>query len=202
MKAILIALAFPALAGAQGVDNGTYDVYFQQLSRAGELEGCSLVFTAIVSDTAYLRGDQVVMNGSMAIRTLSRNGLSFTGKLGTRPLQNLAQWEAPSHFYFSTANGTTAGGAKVIPSDTDGYRLLVGNALDKKLLAILEDMSNKGEFTVGFNRKPQGQDVYTSIKMSAAVRKDANGAAVRYTNNETGKDFFECMSRLATKLAR
>jgi hypothetical protein len=203
MKALsALVFACPAWCFAQSLDSGTYDVYFQQLSRDGQLDGCSLVFTALANDTAYLRGEQIVMNGSLAIRTLSGEDLAFTGKLGTRQLlASSPKWDAPAHFYFSTRNGSTAGIAKVIESDTEGYRLLIGRATDDGFMRMLKDMAGTGEFTVGFNRKPGGQDVYSSIKMNVALTKDSNGVASRITNDETPRDFFKCMSRLAAKLS-
>jgi hypothetical protein len=192
---------FPCLAFGQALDNGTVDVYFQQISSAGRLEGCSLVFTALEADTAYLRGKQIIMNGSLAVRTLSPSSLFFTGKLGTRPFDQSTKWQEPEHFYFSTANGSTAGTAKVAASDTKGYRLLIAQ-MDEPVMTVIREMVETREFTVGFNRKPGGQDVYTTIKIATSLRKDATGVPQKVFTDETAKSFAGCLSRLADSLAK
>lgn len=173
-------------AQSQEIPDGTIDVYFQQLSRGGILEGCSLVFTTSARDTANLKGAQVIMNGSIAIRNLQDARLSFTGKLGIKQVdKSNAKWEAPNHFFFSTANGSTAETAKIIESDTDGYRLLIGDAFDKKIWPILTDLIDRPEFTVGFNRKPDGQDVYSLVNMTLSLKNKADGSIGIINNPQT-----------------
>jgi hypothetical protein len=203
MKLLALLLLLPVVACAQALDDGTVDVYFQQITREGELEGCSLVFTALTRDHAYRRGAQIIMNGSVAVRTLDRTDLVFTGKLGTREWKSggPGPWEEPTHFHFATKTGSTAKHAKITKSDTTGYRLLIGPALEPEVMAIFKDMAETGEFTVGFNRAPGGQDVYSPIKINVALKRDASGNAVRSENDGTGKDFFDCMTRLATTLS-
>lgn len=202
MKLAAMLLLLPICAGAQALDDGTVDVYFQQITRQGELEGCSLVFTALTKDHAYYRGRQVIMNGSLAVRTLSGKELLFTGKLGTRQwlLNGPSAWEPPVHFHFATKNGSTAKHAKVAESDTEGYRLLIGPAAVPEVATLLEEIAETGEFSVGFNRKAGGQDVYSPIKINVSLKRDANGNAMRVTNDRTAADFFECTSRLAKSL--
>lgn len=204
MRKLLFSLALaPALASGQPLEPGTYDVEFQRLSVAGRLEGCSLVFTALARDTAYLRGELVVVNGSLAIRTLGRaNTLAFVGKLGTRQLSEASgKWSAPSHFFFSSKRSSTAEKAKVIESDTPGYRMLVASA-DGELIDLLTDLVSTSEFTVGFNRKPTGQDVLVPIRIDVSIERDSRGQAVRRTNEKTGEEFAECISSLAKSLQR
>jgi hypothetical protein len=205
MRCLAIALLVPTLAGAQALDDGTLDVYFQRITREGALEGCSLVFTALTKDHAYTRGAQVVMNGSIAVRTLGNNDLLFTGKLGTRRWQGggpLKDWEAPAHFHFATKNGTTAPHAKMAQADTPGYKLLIARAIEDDVLTLLKEMSDTGEFIVGFNRKPGGQDVYAPIKIDVALKRDERGNAALGRNEKTGRDFAECMSSLVTDLRK
>jgi hypothetical protein len=203
MKHWMLLAALPACVAAQPMDQGTYDVYFQQLSAAGKLEGCSLVFTTIVNDTAYLNGAQVILNGSIAYRTFQKpNQLLFTGKLGTKPLlQQSGPWHAPSHFYFSTKSGSTAGRAKIVDADTPGYRLLIADT-DEQTINMFGDMMNSGELTVGFNRTPAGQDIYSAIKLNVSLKKDAGGNAKTVQSNETPAQFNDCMGRLIAAIKR
>lgn len=192
-------MAFQVPAAAQGMDNGTVDVYFQRITAAGKLEGCSLVFTTVTSDTAYLRGAQVLINGSLAMR-LTNNTILYSGKLGTRDLAGVlsgqGKWSAPTHFHFSSRNGSTAASGKIAQSETEGYRLLIG-PVDSQFQKFLGDLADSGEFTVGFNRKPDGQDVLAPVNLTTALKQDASGKAVRVTNPDTPREFFECVSQLA-----
>lgn len=200
MKPLIVGVFLaPVLVAAQSPDNGTVNVYFQQISAAGQLEGCSLVFTALEADYVYLRGQQIVVNGSIAIQTLSGD-LLLTGKLGTRRFLDLGKWEAPEYFYFASANGTTAGKAKVMAAETAGYKLLLSRATEEPILGFVKDLVSAQEFTVGFNRVPQGQDVYTTIKMNVALKRDAAGNAQRVESNDTAQSFLSCVSKLTTSL--
>lgn len=196
-RLVLTIVFFAAGVNAQQVSNGTADVYFQQLSRDGVLDGCSLVFTSLVSDTAYSKGAQIVMNGSIAIRTLGKGQLSFTGKLGTKPfLDTTNNWIEPANFYFSSDSGTTARVAKVIQSDTKGYKLLIGDAFNDKIFALIEDILRTGEFTAGFNRKLGGQDVYTLVEVNTSLRSNPDGTAQRTQSTVTPLAFNACLGRL------
>jgi hypothetical protein len=186
---------------AQQISNGTVDVYFQQLSSDGVLNGCSLVFTSLVSDTAYSKGAQIVMNGSIAIRIVKKGQISFTGKLGTKPfLDTTNKWIEPANFYFSSDSGTTSEAAKVIDSDTQGYKLLIGNAFEGGILELLKDILRTGEFTVGFNRKPGGQDVYTLVKVNTSLKSNPDGTGEREQSNATPLAFNRCLGRLTEKV--
>ena len=181
---------------AQPLPMGTIDVYFQQLSKGGVPDGCSLVFTTNVADTAYLKGAQVTMNGSIAVRSLDGKSLSFTGKLGTRTFEQAdSKWVEPVYFYFSTKNGTSAGKGKVIAAETQGYKLLIANAFDESVMRLIVDIAHTGNFTVGFNRKTNGQDVYSPVDVSVSLKQESDGARI-VKNLETKKDFEECFIQL------
>lgn len=200
---ILTAISASAQAQGVGLPDGTVDVYFQRLSRDGILDGCSLVFTTLMRDTAYLKGEQIVLNGSIAIRNFKDSQLSFTGKLGTRRVSSPNMtWFAPANFYFSTPNGTTAGTAKIIESETPGYRLLIADAFHEKIMAVVTDIIKEAEFTVGFNRKVGGQDVYSVVKMNVALKQNRDGSAAMVTDSKTAYDFSDCMAKLTTDISQ
>jgi hypothetical protein len=204
MRKAALALLLPCSIGAQTLDNGTVDVYFQPVTAQGRAEGCSLVFTSLERDFQYLQGQQVVLNGSIAIRVIDGNDLMFTGKLGTRPFVggSPGKWDAPAHFYFATRNGTTAGHAVIADSDTEGYKLLIGRVSNDNVMKLLKEMGETQTFTVGFNRRPGGQDVHSSIRMNVALKKDDRGNARQVLNDETPAQFFDCLARLASDLQR
>lgn len=207
MRHILLLAFFamlPTAGSSQILEDGTYDVYVQEISAEGRLEGCSLVFTTITTDTAYLRGAQVLLNGSIALRTLGAKDLLFTAKLGTRQIlpNGPGAWEPPTHFHFYTKTGTTAGRAKITESDTPGYRLLIGRATDPEIFNLVMEMADAGELRVGFNRKAGGQDVTAPIKMNVALGKDATGTMRRVLNPQTPKAYADCVSRLTDSLLR
>lgn len=198
---LFFAVLFAATANAQQMPNGTVDVYFQQLSRNGVLDGCSLVFTALTTDTAYLNGAQVTMNGSIAVRDLDGKRLMFTGKLGTRTFeQQDSKWSEPHYFYFATKTGTTAGKSKIAASETTGYKLLIADAMEPSITRLLVDIAKTGGFTVGFNRKENGQDVYVKVDLSKSLKQLANGAAQITVNPNTEKDFDVCIQQLVSDI--
>lgn len=197
-------LLVPLFAMAEPIETGTWDVENQDITVEGKLEGCSLVFTAVTVDRAYLSGKQVVLNGSVGLRTLGRKDLLFTGKLGTRQWtpSGAGAWEAPVHFHFFSKTGTTAGSVRLMDAETPGYRLLLGRATDDKILPLLMDMASTGEFGVGFNRKAGGQDVRTQIKMNVRMKVDGRGGGSRVETDETPAAFAACVSQLITDLQR
>lgn len=202
MKRVAAAILWPFAAIAQPLDSGTVDVYFQQLSREGKLDGCSLVFTSLVNDYMYLNGAQVIMNGSIAVRAMSNKSIAFTAKLGTKPfLRNSPKWDAPVHFYVATKTHSTAGRANFVDGDHEGYRLLI-TQLDSNFAGMFKEMVETHQFTVGFNRKPGGSDVYTVVKMNVQLTKDANGNAAQVINEETAPQFFDCVGDLAKSISR
>lgn len=202
MKKLLALAALPLAFAARTQDHGTYDVSFQQLSTAGRIEGCSLVFTGLVRDSHYLRGEPVVLTGSIALRTLDRpDTLVFTGKLGTKPLSPPgAAWEAPSHLHFKTKTANSAGKGKILDGEP-GYRLLLAKA-DADLMRFVEEMLQQGGFVVGFNRKPGGQDVLAPIQLNVSAGTDASGNSIQRRNDKTAADFADCLGRLVDSLKR
>jgi hypothetical protein len=198
----IILLVLPLFALAQPVEIGTWDVEHQEITVEGKLEGCSLVFTALTVDHAYLGGKQVVLNGSIALRTLERKDLFFVGKLGTRQWtpSGPGLWERPVHFHFFSKTGSTAGRVQVMDAETPGYRLLLGRATDDRILALITEMADASEFGVGFNRKTGGQDVRAQIKMNVRLRPDNNGGATRVISNETPAAYATCVSRVINDL--
>lgn len=205
MKHLAIAwLLGPLIALGQPLENGTWDVENQDITVEGRLEGCSLVFTALTTDYAYLSGQQVVLNGSIALRTLDSKDLLFTAKLGTRQLtaSGTSQWERPVHFHIFSKTGSTAGRVKIMDAETPGYRLLRGRATDSEILALIMEMTESAEFGVGFNRKAGGQDVRSQINMNVRLRPDGNGGARRVASNETPVAFATCVFGLIQDLKK
>jgi len=194
--ALTLALLFACFrAFAQDMPDGTVDVYYQPQSADGQLNSCMLVFTSLVRDHATMKGAQVIVNGSIAIRKIGAERLMFTGKLGTRPFSAQNQWQAPAHFFFATANRSTAGLAKIADAESPGYKLLIAPMGDE-IIQFLEEMGRSGEFTVGFNRKAGGQDVRVPVKIAVSLTKDVNGSAVKVDNEKTRVDFYACLSKL------
>lgn len=196
-------LVGPTTVGAQHLADGTYDVYFQEISAEGRLEGCSLVFTTITTDSAYLGGKQVLLNGSVALRTLGRTDLLFAGKLGTRQLLQAGPgaWERPVHFHFASDSGTTAGAVQIMDGENDGYRLLLGRATEEPILSLVKDITKANQFSVGFNRKTGGQDVTAVVKLNVSLQRSPSGEVRIATNNETAMRYSMCVSRLIDGLS-
>jgi hypothetical protein len=205
ISAIVLLLASSTSFAQLALNDGTVDVYHEELRAEGRLEGCSLVFSSLKRDTAYLGGQQVLVNGSFAIRTLDRPDLFLTGKLGTKRINKdgtpAGAWERPVHFYFSTRTGSTAT-SNIQDAETAGYRLAVVRATDEPVMRFLKELSQTGEFTVGFNRKAGGQDVLSQIKLDVSLKQDASGTGVISTDPTTRPKFADCLSRVLDDLAK
>ncbi|HET8745696.1 MAG TPA: hypothetical protein VFM98_08825 [Ramlibacter sp.] len=203
---VIATLTFSAASHglAQVVPDGTYDVYQQEITVEGRLEGCSLVFTTITTDTAYSGGKQILLNGSIALRRSRDRDLVFTGKLGTRKLAATGPgvWEKPAHFHFFGATGTTAGHAQFVDAENEGYRLLLVRATEEDVMHLLVDMIGTAEFSVGFNRKPGGQDVTSKIRMNVSLQRGPNGQMRPVENPQTAVDYARCVSRVIDSFAQ
>jgi hypothetical protein len=196
MKSLLLLLLLACVtAFAEDVPDGPIDAYFQQGSSDGKLESCSIVFTSVTRDFATQKGARVIVNGSFALRKVEPERIFVSGKLGTRIFPTGAAWEEPAHFFFATANRSTAGRAKMAASDTAGYKLLIA-ALDNEMAEFVNEMLASGQFTVGFNRRSGGQDVTVPVKLAVSLQKDASGNAQTVNNPETYKQFLACMGKL------
>lgn len=196
---LAIGLLVAGAAAAQDAD-GTWDVYFEETTVEGKLEGCMLVFTSVIYDHAYKKGAKIVVNGSVALRDMGADWL-LTGKLGTRELEGSPDaWSRPNHFYFSTPKGSTAQGAKMFNGEAQGYKLSVVSALTPGATAFVTDTMERGQFVVGFNRKPGGIDVKTTINMNVALKTSEPGRGTRVKNEATQRDWGDCVSRLAGQL--
>lgn len=198
-RLVLALFAIPLLAGAQ-MDSGTVDVYFQRQTAEGKLFGCSMVFTSLTNDHMYLRGQQVIVNGSFSVSALRDQSFSFTSKLGTKPFLSAPSvgWAAPNHFYFSTQTKSTAGKSQMLSGSgtTPGYLLAIA-PLDKEIMELFHEMAETGKLTVGFNRSPRGSDVHAEIEISTSLVRDDRGQAVKKKNSQTCMDFFDCIAQLA-----
>lgn len=196
LRMLLVAL-FPVCAMGQSLDDGTYDVFFQEVTKAGRLEGCSLVFSALARDYVHFNGEQFILNGNVAIQTFKGDDLYFTAKLGLKRLLNQkAGHLPPAEFYVASGGYSTAGKAKFADSDVPGYRLLITD-LDDAVPKMLSAISETGKFRLGFNQKPGGMDLNSTIDVSVSLTRDANGNAQRLVNHETQRDFGDCVARLA-----
>jgi hypothetical protein len=201
MKRLIFLAALPVAVGAQSLDGGTYDVYFQEISRQGELVGCSMVFTALIADNVYKRGEQVILNGNIALQTFEGSSLMFTAKLGTKPLMGEGDArESPAYFYIaSDGRHSTAGKAKLTDSDVPGYKLLV-TSVDDSITKMLGTIVRTGNFKLGFNRRDGGMDLNATINTTISLDRDAQGNGKRLVNKDTPAAFGGCMRRLATEL--
>lgn len=202
---VMVALlASPPGFSQRVLDDGTYDVYEEDISAEGHLEGCSLVFTTIATDNAYSGGKKVLLNGSVALRTLGQKDLLFAGKLGTRKILpgGPGPWESPQHFHFFSKTGSTAGLVKIADAETAGFRLLIGRATDDGIMKLINDMADSSEFSVGFNRKQGGQDVTSHVNMKVGLKRGPNGEMRLVENPQTSLDYASCVSRLIDGLVK
>ncbi|MHB1051486.1 MAG: hypothetical protein ACYCZT_00245 [Thiobacillus sp.] len=196
-----ISLSSISFAASMADFAGTYSVTFQPVTAAGKLEGCSLVYNAVMLDYVYQNGTPVLAIGNVTYNQhAKRPGLSL--KLGLTNVLSGNQPVVPPHYAFiKTKNGTTAG-AKFVSYDSDisGYRVFVYQ-LTEKSTKLIGDLLNGENPTIGFNRSPKGVDATFPLDLSVEeIAESKNGQPQRKHSTDAIEGFRSCFSELSSSL--
>lgn len=191
----------PAALGADADRSvfGTHWVKYEPVQVAGELKGCSLVFTTVTADRAYLNGNWVALNGSIGLRTVENGplGVVVTLKLGLKDLQSNNGFERPFFAYLQTAKGSTAKAPQAAVDGDLGYKLFTYRAVEPAVAAVLGDFVEASGVTIGYNRRKDGVDVLVPLDFTVVDSEiTASNEVIRKRSDAVVTEWATCVSKL------
>lgn len=191
-----------ALAQEDDSIYGTHSVVFQPVQVGGELIGCTLVYKAVQPDSAYLRGNLIVIVGNIAINQFGADiGLSL--KVGVKELVGDHQFVRPNFAYLQTKSHSTAKAKQQTMDGNDGFSLFVYSLYDSSVIALLGEMMDLGKVTVAFNREKNGIDVLVPVDFDVIdAEYPGGGKVVRKRSSDTMANFASCTSTLMKQAKR
>ena len=147
---------------------GTHWVKYEAVQVEGALKGCSVAFTAVTADRAYLNGSWVALNGSIGLRVVQDGplGLVLTLKLGLKDVQSGKPFERPNFAYLQTAHASTTKAPQAAVDGDPGYKLYTYRAVEPSVAAVLADLAEKPEVTIGYNRRKDGIDILVPLDLT------------------------------------
>lgn len=179
---------------------GTHRVVFQPIRSSGVLQGCSLVYTAVVADHVYRKGSLVAINGNVSVYQGDQGGkkggnVSLNLKIGLNDFDSPdAPFAGPYFAYLQTANETTAKSFHEAFDGEKGYRFFVFH-LNETSAKLIVEMVDTGKVTIAFNRKKGGIDVLVPLDLTvidAEYRGEGN-VFTRKRSNEGPIQFLSCV---------
>ena len=191
-----------ALAQEDDSIYGTHSVAFQPVQVGGELIGCTLVYKAVQADSAYLRGNLIVIVGNIAINQFGADiGLSL--KVGVKELVGDHPIVRPNFAYLQTKSHSTAKTKQQTMDGNDGFSLFVYSLYDSSVIALLGEMMDLGKVTVAFNRNKTGIDVLVPVDFDVIdAEYPGGGKVVRKRSSDTMANFATCSSTLMKQAKR
>ena len=193
---VLTMLGFAGAANAQPDDTiyGTWSVAFQPVQVQGKEQGCSLIYTAVQADHAYLNGRPIAINGNISTHRFGTQ-MIFGLKVGIKDLTiPNATFTKPNFAYVQTRTRSTAGLRQEVREGDEGY-LLVAIGLAQAMDLVVE-MLSESKVTIGFNRQPKGLDVLVPVDLSVFDAVEASGSRVERRRSDAAVvGFTECLER-------
>lgn len=202
--AMLCFSAQASVALAQGDDSifGTHSVVFQPLQVGGELQGCTLVYRAVQTDSAYLGGKSIVIVGNIGIIQFGAN-LRLKLKVGVKELVGNRPFVRPNFAYLQTKSHSTAKAKQKAIDGDEGFSLFVYSLYDPSVLALYVEMMDLGKVTVAFNREKNGIDVLVPVDLDVIDAKYPGGdSVVRQRSKKTLANFSDCSLTLMNQTLR
>jgi len=190
------ALCSAATAGQDASHYGTDSVSFQALQTEGVLQGCSLVYMASASDTAYRNGKPVFVVGNLTVIVRDASAI-MSLKIGLSDVtQDGAHFSKPDYAYLQTENVTTARSGPKTEDLDERFKLFIFN-FDDTAMKLLLEMIETNKLTIGYNRTSGGLDVLVPIDLTvSSTRYNSDGNAQRSHSVEATRGFASCMMRL------
>jgi hypothetical protein len=174
-------------------------VKYEPVQIEGSLKGCSVVFTTVTADHAYLNGDWVALNGSIGLRAVKDGplGLVLTLKIGLKEVQSGKPFERPHFAYLQTAHGSTANAPQAAVDGDPGYRLYTYRAVEPSVAAVLKDLADKPEISIGYNRRKDGVDILVPLDLTVVDSEYTKSQEViRKRSREVVDQWANCVSSL------
>lgn len=202
--ACFTAQASLAIAEDDSLIYGTHRVVFQPIRSSGVLQGCSLVYTAVIADHVYKNGSLVAINGNVSIYQGGKKGgnVGLNLKIGINDFVSpKASFSGPYFAYLQTENETTAKSLHEAFDGENGYRFFVFH-LNEASTKLIVEMVDTGKVTIAFNRKKGGIDVLVPVDLTvidAEYQGEGNvftGKVVRKHSNEGPLQFLSCVGEV------
>lgn len=197
----LFVLTTSSVCSAEDLDGqiiGTINVRFEPQFVEGDLAACSLVYTAIQKDNAYLNGLLVAINGNLTFRNI-KDKVVFSLKLGLKEVLGNHKFVRPNFAYLKTENYSTARVKAHIFDGDEGYRLYVYSLTDTSVMELFKEMIELQRVTIGFNRKKTGIDVLVPLDLRVVDTNVSDNQFERTRSDETMLKFTGCVGKLAKK---
>lgn len=178
---------------------GTQRVYAQPYMTGGKLEGCNLIFEAMIRDFIYRQGQFIKVDGSMGIMGIGGN-LGAVLKVVVNeitPPSLTFKPSPPSRAYLIGPDYSTNVDSLVSAdeSDTPGalFNIFQSSPTAEIMLAALQSK----KITVAFNKKGGSSDIQLPLELDVA-QTDAAGTRTR--SDEAVTDFSQCLLVLFEQL--
>jgi len=203
LASLLIWRSLTVQVHAGEVDSlvGTMSVNFQPITSEGVTDGCSLVFNTVAVDYAYRQGKPVLGVGNFSVMGTKQNfGMSL--KLGVANVfDRPPKAEAPHYAYIKTTNGTTAGAKfESIDSDMDGFKMFVYQ-VNEKTLAVISDLIDGQNATIGFNRSKGGMDVLMPLDLTVVDAVQSSDGSIKQIHSQDAlQGFRQCFIEVTSSL--
>ena len=181
---------------------GTSSVEFFEVSRAGKVEGCSLVYKAVFPDVVYRSGALQVAVGNITFNVIGKKTVGLSLKVGTRPLLDAnAPFEPPNFAYLVTSNGSTARVEQTSANLDDGFKLFVYSFVDPSFPKIFQGLLQDEVVKIAFNRTDNGVDQQFDVDLRVESSHLVDGKIERIRSEKSIVQFIECLDPLMNSIA-
>lgn len=189
------AKASPEMFAAARLIEGTSFVTPMVQSHEGITDACGFEFKAMSFDTAYLGGDPVIINGSLAIRLFNPKAVGIAYKLGTFQFEGTELKSSAPTFAWIKVGSVLIKPKKSVPSDSEGYTLYISE-LPSDMKSFLKALYEQQEVKVGFNRREGGMDVVVPIDLSVRDTAFEGTKVVRKRDKTLAPVLSQCVKEL------
>lgn len=197
---LLLSAATPVAADPVDALLGTLSVAHEPNYHDGNLEGCALVYNALMRDSADKVGRLLKIVGNFGLMSMGGKSAIVLKVIVSEfsPQTGALTPLAPIDAYFVWPDFTTSKAARVsgTPSDTPGSYFAIYKFTElEKLFGAIE----KSKVTIAYRLKKDGIDQRFDVN-PLVVDVDANGQRKRSADAVT--DFYGCTVKLIEPLAK
>lgn len=181
---------------------GTTSVEFFEVSRAGKVEGCSLVYKVVFPDVVYRSGQLTVAVGNITFNVINEKTVGLSLKLGTRPLLTPdAPFEPPNFAFLVTSGGSSARIEQTSAMLDDGFKMFVYSFVDPKFPELFGGLLDDDVISISFNRSLNGVDQRFNVDLTVESSELVKNKFTRKKSNHAKLKFINCLEPLMSSIA-
>lgn len=178
---------------------GTQRVYAQPAMTGGKLQGCSLIFEAMIRDFTYRQGQFIKVDGSIGIMDVS-------GSLGAvlkvvvneiTPPSLTFNPSPPSRAYLIGSDYATNVDSLISADESDTPGALFSIFQPSPTVGLILTALQSKKITVAFNKKGGLSDIQLSLELDV---EHTDAAGTRTRSDQAVTDFSQCMLVLFEQL--